>query len=95
MEDERVDTLPKPVAVALTIAAAAAVVGIAYRVDRAYSRWSRDWLRSMSPLTKPRARYVRARDGYRVRRDDTIDLFKLMNELWDEIDVARALPELT
>ena len=85
------DQVPKALTVGLTIAAVGAVVGIAVRLDRAWDRAYKDWSTDMSPLTKPRARVLGFKTTYRRRRDDTIDFSSLINELWDEIDIARAL----
>ena len=77
--------LPKPVAVAVAIATGAVLVGVAYRLDRAYTRW----LTRVNPLTGPRTRAVQLRDGYRVRRADASELAHFINELMDEIARAR------
>jgi hypothetical protein len=72
---------------AMTLATMAGVVAVAYRFDRTYGRW----LTRMSPLTVPRERYEHVRDGYRVRKADATDFAELMNDLWNEIDLARSL----
>ena len=79
--------VPKPPAVVVTVAVMAAVVGVAYLLDRAYARW----LTGVSPFIKPRARYAQVRTGYRTRRADMSDLTHLVSELLDEIDFARSL----
>ena len=78
---------PKPLLVALTLATMAGVVAVAFRVDRTYGRW----LTRISPLTVPRERYEHLRDGYRVRKADATDFAELMNDLWNQIDLARSL----
>ena len=88
MEEEQV---PKALTVGLTIAAVAAVVGVAIRLDRAWDRAYKDWSTEMSPLTRPRARVLRFRTTYRRRKLDAADISALVNELWSEIDIARAL----
>ena len=85
------DQVPKALTVGLALAAVAAVVGVAIRLDRAWDRAYEDWSKEMSPLTKPRARVLRFKTTYRRRRAGAIDISSLVNELWDEIDVARAL----
>jgi hypothetical protein len=77
--------VPRFIAVAVAIAAGAVVVGVAYRLDRAYARW----LTRVSPLTGPRARAVQLRDGYRVRRADASELAHFINDLMDEVARAR------
>ena len=79
--------VPKPPTVVVTVAVMAAVVGVAYLLDRAYARW----LTGVSPFIKPRARYAQLRTGYRTRRADMSDLAHLISELLDEIDFARSL----
>ena len=85
------DQVPKALTVGLTIAAVAAVIGVAIRLDRAWENAYENWSTEMSPLTKPRARVLRFKTTYRRRRTDTVDISSLINELWDEIDLARAL----
>jgi hypothetical protein len=85
------DRVPKALTIGLTLAAVAAVVGVAIRLDRGYERAYKEWSTEISPLTKPRARVLRFKTAYRRRRADTLDLSALINELWDEIDIARAL----
>ena len=65
----------------------AGVVAVAFRVDRTYGRW----LTRISLLTVPRERYEHLRDGYRVRKADATDFAELMNDLWNQIDLARSL----
>jgi hypothetical protein len=85
------DQVPKALTVGLTLAAVAAVVGVAIRLDRAWDRAYEDWSTEMSPLTRPRARILRFETTYRRRKLDATDIGQLINELWDEIDLARAL----
>ena len=85
------DQVPKALTVGLTLGAVAAVVGVAIRIDRAWEKAYKNWSTEMSPLTKPRARVLRFKTTYRRRRTDTVDISSLINELWDEIDLARAL----
>jgi hypothetical protein len=49
---------------AVTIIACAAVVGLAYRYERAHRRW----VKQQHPFAAPRARLDRARTTYRDRR---------------------------
>jgi hypothetical protein len=79
--------LPKPLTVVVTVAAAAAVVGVAYRLYRASARW----LAEMSPFVKPRARLDQLRTGYRTRQADMSDLAHVISDVLDEIDLARSL----
>lgn len=79
--------LPKPLTVVVTVAAMAALVGVAYRLDRAYARW----LTEMSPFIKPRARFDQLRTGYGTRRADMSDLAHLIFDVLDEIDLARSI----
>lgn len=76
--------LPKPLTVVVAIASMAAVVAVAYRIDRAYSRW----LTRVNPLTTPRERVAHLRTGYRVRREDATEFARFINEFLEE--VARA-----
>ena len=85
------DQVPKALTLGLTLAAVAAVVGVAIRLDRAWDRAYENWSTEMSPLTKPRARVLRFKTTYRRRKLDAADVSELVNELWDEIDLARAL----
>jgi hypothetical protein len=85
------DEVPKALTVGLTLAAVAAVVGLAIRLDRRYTRTYGRWLTDISPLTGPRARVVRFKTTYRRRKLDATDIGQLVNELWEEIDLARAL----
>ena len=78
-------SVPKPLTVAVAIGTLAVVVGVAYRIDRAYERW----LNKMSPLTRPRERAVQLRDSYRVRRASTTEFAQLINDLMDEVARAR------
>ena len=88
-EDQIVEQVPKALTIGLTLAAVAAVVGVAIRLDRAWDRAYEDWSTDMSPLTKPRARVFRFKSNYHRRKADTVDISTLINELWDEIDIAR------
>jgi hypothetical protein len=90
-EDQLAEHVPKALTIGLTVAAVAAVVGVAVRLDRAYQRAYKDWSKDMSPLTKPRERVLRFKTTYRRRRLDASDFGALVNELWDEIDLARGL----
>lgn len=83
------DQVPKVLTIGLTLAAVAAVVGVAIRADRAWDRAYKDWSAEMSPLTKPRARVLRFKTTYRRRKLDAADVASLVNELWSEIDIAR------
>jgi hypothetical protein len=77
--------LPKPLTIVVAITTIAVVVGVAYRLDRTYARW----LTRMSPLTEPRERAVRLRDGYRVRRATASEFAHLINDFMDEVARAR------
>jgi hypothetical protein len=77
--------LPKPVAIAVAIAVGAVAVGVAYRLDRAYTKW----LTRMSPLTGPRERAVQLRTTYRVRRADASEFIHFINDFMDEVARAR------
>ena len=77
--------LPKPITVAVAIASMAAVVAVAYRIDRAYSRW----MTRVNPLTTPREWVAHLRTGYRVRREDAFEFTQVINELLDEVARAR------
>jgi hypothetical protein len=79
--------LPKPLTVVVTVAAVAAVVGVAYRLDRTYARWLTD----TSPFIKPRARLDQLRTGYRTRHADMSDLAHVIFDVLDEIDLVRSL----
>ncbi len=72
---------------AATVTVQAAMVGIGYRLDRAY----RLWLSDISPLTGPRARAEHMRIGYRERRADVSDGALVMIAVLDEIARARAM----
>ena len=87
MAEVVVARVPKPSTVVVLVAVMAAVVGVAYLLDRAYARW----LTEVSPFIKPRARYAQLRTGYRTCRADMSDLAHLVSELLDEIDFARSL----
>jgi hypothetical protein len=87
MEPEReASSLPKPLLVALTVATLAAIGVLAYRLDRAYGRW----LVGIDPLTGPRDRFDRMRDGYRARRDGATDFASFVNDLMSEVERARS-----
>ena len=88
-EEEIAEHVPKVLTIGLTLAAVAAVVSVAIRLDRAWDRAYKDWSTDMSPLTKPRARVTRVKSNYHRRKTDTVDFSTLINELWDEIDHAR------
>jgi hypothetical protein len=89
-EDQHTEELPKAVTIGLTLAAIAGVVGVAVRLDRAYTRAYERWLTDVSPLTGPRERILRFRTAYRRRRLEAADIFELVHDLWDEIDIERA-----
>jgi hypothetical protein len=61
-----------------------AVVGVAYRYDRFYRRWSKE----NSPLTAPRARVERLRTRNRERLANVTELSQVIGSVLDE--VARA-----
>ena len=88
-EDQIVEQVPKALTIGLTLTAVAAVVGVAIRLDRAWESAYKNWSTEMSPLTKPRARIFRFKSNYHRRKTDTVDISTLINELWDEIDLAR------
>jgi hypothetical protein len=73
-----------------TFAILAALMWIAYRLDRRYTRWESRWLSEMSPLTWPRARAQRMRVGYRHRRADVGDFALLISTVMDDIAEARS-----
>lgn len=77
---------PKRLTTVVTVATMVAIVGIAYRFDRAYGRW----LAEISPLTRPRARLGRMKVGYRERRADVSDLAFAIFGVMDEVDRARS-----
>ena len=61
-----------------------AVVGVAYRYDRFYRRWSKE----NSPLTAPSARVERLRTRNRERLANMTELSQVVGSVLDE--VARA-----
>jgi type II secretory pathway component PulC len=61
-----------------------AVVGVAYRYDRFYRRWSKE----NSPLTAPSARVERLRTRNRERLANVTELSQVIGSVLDE--VARA-----
>ena len=69
---------------AVTLVMFVAAVGIAYRYDRFYRRWSRE----NSPLTAPRARIERLRTRNRERLANVTELSQVIGSVLDE--VARA-----
>jgi hypothetical protein len=73
-----------------TFAVLAALMWIAYRLDRRYNRWEDRWRAEISPLTRPRARAERMRVGYRNRRADVGDLALIISAVMEEVDEARS-----
>jgi hypothetical protein len=72
-----------------TFAVLAALMWLAYRLDRRYDRWESRWRAEISPLTTPRARAKRMRVGYRDRRADVGDLALIISTVMAEVAEAR------
>jgi hypothetical protein len=77
---------PRRLTTVVTVAALTAMVGIAYRLDRAYARW----LTEISPLTKPRARLGQLKTGYRERCADMADLALIIFGVLGEVARVRS-----